>query len=112
MFSELVAAHNFSAGIDEEGILHVWGGEGRHNEPTQVDDFGRIQFSKLCPASKQLLTVVGLTNLPTIQFSSFNPPEVKAGSFSSLLDWLISPKRCSSPHFSFHGFFSHPKNCS
>ena len=91
--NSISAGENLSAAISEEGRLYVWG-LSSSNQISQINQLGNIEFSNLSCGVKKILVVVGLANLPTIQFSSFNPPKVKAGTVTSLIDWLLSPKRC------------------
>ena len=82
-----------------EGNVYIWGSYQDNNvstgfslisySPHQIPDMTMMQVKQLCVRRRQIFAVVGLTNLPNIRFSCFDPPQVESGTLDGILDFLL-----------------------
>ena len=61
--------------------------------PTKLSQLAKLEIEDVCVGEEELILSVGLESLQSIQFSSFNPPVVKCGTFEGLTEYLLHPKK-------------------
>ena len=82
-----------------EGNVYLWGSYQDpsnpnnlrliSNVPQLVSNTTMMQVKQIATHKNQLFAVVGLSNLPNIRFSSFDPPVVESGTLEGIIDYLL-----------------------